>query len=160
MKTLMTPAFAKVAVAVLLGLPLVGCGGGSSSGSEQAESLPQERTLTNLAIARENNLGSTRKLSVTVDMSSDRSYLSICPSEGQAEEATTMSYDSCILRSPLSDGRETMALDLPNHIDSLVAVVWFYESNREPLTMHWDRPFADNQADLRWFISESELVSG
>ncbi len=48
-------------------------------------------------------------------------------------------FENCILRAPLDDALSSFKLTLPNHIDSLVAIVWFYEADKQPLVRKWKR---------------------
>ena len=95
---------------------LTGCGGGGGSSDESPtdETTPAgsgtttatgaENPITELRITAENDLRVNQSLEIFVEMSSSRSYLSICPGSGTVVNAASMSYDQCIARRPLTAG--------------------------------------------------------
>ena len=55
-----------------------------------------------------------------------------------------------------ADGRcRQLSVDVANHTDALVAIIWFYETGRDPLVYRWQRD-ADKGAPLTavWRIEE------
>jgi hypothetical protein len=146
---------------------LTGCGGGGGSSDESPtdETSPAgsgtttatgaENPITELRITAENDLRVNQSLEIFVEMSSSRSYLSICPGSGTVVNAASMSYDQCIARRPLTAGVDSLSVDVANHTDALVAIIWFYETGRDPLVYRWQRD-ADKGAPLTavWRIEE------
>lgn len=166
-------------ITILLLWFLTGCGGGGGGSSddgaevtsgETTPTAPSQTTptvtsepppplpespITELRVTKENDLRVNQLLDVAVEMSSSRSYLSICPDTGMAIDTASMSYDQCIARRPLTAGVENLSVDVANHIDALVAIIWFYEAEREPLVYRWQRD-ASKGAPLvaTWQIAE------
>ena len=142
---------------VIISLMLSACGGGGEgSTSAKAESTtvtqtpttstpPPETTppetstdpvtMVDLTIAPEFDLSSKIELSVDVDlnMGDSRAYLNICL-KGDDNKAD---YNQCLLRSPLKQSKLTATVMLANSALELVAEVWFYDSQNEPLRFHW-----------------------
>ncbi len=92
-------------------------------------------TMVDLTIAPEFDLSSKIELSVDVDlnMGDSRAYLNICL-KGDDNKAD---YNQCLLRSPLKQSKLTATVMLANSALELVAEVWFYDSQNEPLRFHW-----------------------
>ena len=142
---------------VIISLMLSACGGGGEgSTSTKAESTtvtqtpttsppPPETTppetstdpvtMVDLTIAPEFDLSSKIELSVDVDlnMGDSRAYLNICL-KGDDNKAD---YNQCLLRSPLKQSKLTATVMLANSALELVAEVWFYDSQNEPLRFYW-----------------------
>jgi len=134
-----------------------GGGGGSdvtsSSSSGTVQSPPQ--SLAELRIPRENELSAVTELSVEVQINTSKSYLSICDIPGEELDVNKVNYEKCILRTPIDNNFNTFKLALPNHIDSLVAIVWFYEASRQPLVQRWHRVDAAGlPIDTIWRVHE------
>ena len=137
-------------IAVLISV--VGCGGGSGSGSgsgsggNDASSNNSSGTiqgppqsLDELRISRENELSTVAELNVEVQINASKSFLSICDIPGEELDVGRVNYEKCILRTPIDNNLNAFKITLPNHIDSLVAIVWFYETGRQPLVQRWQR---------------------
>ena len=123
-----------------------GCGGGGGSEGNDASSNNSSGTiqdppqsLDELRIPRENVLSTVAELNVEVQINASKSFLSICDIPGEELDVDRVSYESCILRTPIDNNLNRFKLTLPNHIDSLVAIVWFYETGRQPLVRRWQR---------------------
>ena len=152
-------------IGMLLLFGLGGCGGGG--GSDEPSGAVAETVSNNadpvaaadlqqLRIDPSNELRLTQTLQLSVEMTSARAYLSVCPDPGASLSVATMDYGQCILRVPLRAGFESLAFDLPNHVDALVAVIWFYENGREPLLRRWQRgPGKGGSIDAIWQIREA-----
>jgi hypothetical protein len=135
---------ARPATALLLAssLVLAACGGGGSSGGSASSTgaPPDEvRNLANLEIEQDYELRSINELSVEIQMSSDRSFVSICPAPDEAMDVNTFDYAGCMVRSSLDATTRIFGVTLPNHVDQLVAIVWFYENGKTPLIQRWQR---------------------
>ena len=133
-----------------------GGGGGGGGVSKSVDNKPvQTNDLAYLNAAQDNELVSVTELDIEVLVNAGRSFLSIC--DGLAEEfnVNTLDYDRCILRTPLDDSFKTFTLKLPNHVDKLVAIVWFYEAGKPPLVKHWQRTTPEIVMDATWRVSEN-----
>jgi hypothetical protein len=121
---------------------LAACGGGGSSGGSEPSTTAQPdvvRNLANLEIEQSYELRSINELSVEIQMSSDRSFLSICPAPHEAMDVNSFDYAGCMVRSSLDATTRVFNLSLPNHVDQLIAIVWFYENGKTPLIERWQR---------------------
>ena len=147
-------------------LTLAGCGGGEGGGSGDSSTGANTATansgvdaaqdMQDLVIARTNELAAVNELNTEVRTIADRSYLSVCPDQGAEIDVSSLDYDSCLLRSPLDAGTRTFTLSLPNHVDRLVAIVWFYEAGKQPLIQRWQRNSGGGVATATyWQITET-----
>jgi hypothetical protein len=132
------------ALLVACSLVLAACGGGgegSSNGSAPNTTAEGDevRNLANLKIEQAYELRSITELSVEIQMSSDRSFLSICPAPDEPMDVNSFDYDGCMVRSSLDATTRFFDVNLPNHVDQLVAIVWFYENGKTPLIQRWQR---------------------
>ena len=113
----------------------------TSPASAPSPSAP-EPAINSLSIEPSNNLESIYKL--TIDATplipeGERAYLSICDVDVTTTNVLSMNYDNCLLRSPVNKNTDTFSLSLPNHINKLVAIAWFYDLTKEPLIVQWDK---------------------
>jgi len=148
----------------VIGMTLASCGGGgggeaapsAASSSNVISNVNPERKLKDLYIDPSNELTALTELSVLVQMKTTRSFLSICPESAVGIDVNNLDYDSCIIRAPLDDNPTALKLMLPNHIDNLVAIVWFYQAGKQPLVTEWQRSTAAGTAlDNIWQITEA-----
>jgi hypothetical protein len=118
-----------------------GGGGGNAAPSNNSSSTIQAppQSLNKLRIPRENELSTVAELNVEVQINASKSFLSICDIPDEELDVDTVNYESCVLRTPIANNLNTFKIMLPNHIDSLVAIVWFYETGRQPLVQRWQR---------------------
>ncbi len=121
-----------------------GCGGGggsndSSPNNSSGTIQDPPQSLDELRIPRENELSAVSELNVEVQINASKSFLSICDIPGEELDVDTVNYESCVLRTPIDNNLNAFKIILPNHIDSLVAIVWFYETGRQPLVQRWQR---------------------
>lgn len=146
----------KLYTVLIISLILSACGGGESGSSTEdvstivsqtpttsttpPEKTPTEtsgetETMADLTIAPEFDLSSKTELSVDVDlnMADSRAYLNICL-KGDDNKAD---YNQCLLRAPLKQSKLTSTVMLANSALELVAEVWFYDSQNEPLRFYW-----------------------
>ncbi|WOC24758.1 hypothetical protein LY624_08950 [Pseudoalteromonas sp. N1230-9] len=150
---------------VILSLFLSACGGGSGSSTESASStVPEVSTVTtqpetpantsigvetmlDLNIAPEFDLSSKMQLRVNVDlqMGDNKAYLNIClkGEDGKAD------YNQCLLRTALEQSKLSATLMLANSSLELVAEIWFYDTQNEPLRYYWHH---DNQHSAEFII--------
>ena len=157
----------KIMTILLIGaisMTLTSCGGGGGGEAGSPEAGPSsvnsngnpERKLEDLYIDQTNELTAMAELNVLVQMESTRSFLSICPEPAGGIDVNNLNYDSCIIRAPLDDNPTAFKLMLPNHIDKLVAIVWFYQAGKQPLVAEWQRSTTAGSAlDNIWQISEA-----
>jgi len=153
----------KIMTILLIGaisMTLTSCGGGgggeAGSPSNVTGNGNPERKLEDLYIDQTNELTAIAELNVLVQMESTRSFLSICPEPAGGIDVNNLNYDSCIIRAPLDDNPTAFKLMLPNHIDKLVAIVWFYQAGKQPLVAEWQRSTAAGSSlDNVWQIGET-----
>jgi hypothetical protein len=143
-----------------MSITLASCGGGgggeAASPSNVTGNGNPEQKLEDLYIDQTNELTAMAELNVLVQMKSARSFLSICPEPAGGIDVNNLNYDSCIIRAPLDDNPTAFKLMLPNHIDKLVAIVWFYQAGKQPLVAEWQRSTAAGSAlDNIWQIGET-----
>jgi hypothetical protein len=140
---------------------LISCGGGGSSGGSTTatgsvnatESDSEVRSLGDLEISRVSGLSTVSRLNIEIEMSAGRSYLSVCPEPAGEIEVNTLDYNSCMIRAPINASRNVFELDVPNHLDSLVAVLWYYDTEKAPFVSRWQRNSAKGAAfDSTWNI--------
>ncbi len=116
----------------------------ASQASTPSPSEP-EPTINSLSIEPSNNLESIYELTIDatpLTPEGKRAYLSICDVDITTKNVLSMNYDNCLLRSPVNENTDTFSLSLPNHIDKLVAIAWFYDLTKEPLIVQWDKSLA------------------
>jgi hypothetical protein len=143
---------------------LISCGGGGSSGGSgesststgsvnATESDSEVRDMGDLEISRASGLSTVSRLNIEIEMSTGRSYLSVCPEPAGEIEVNTLDYNSCMIRAPINASRNVFKLDVPNHLDSLVAVLWYYDTKKAPFVSRWQRNSAKGAAfDSSWNI--------
>ncbi|NRA62245.1 MAG: hypothetical protein HRU25_15370, partial [Psychrobium sp.] len=90
------------------------------------------KTLTDLTINAHNELLNVAELHIEVQINANRSFLSICSNLPKVLDLNRIDYEKCMLRAPLDKSLKTFSLTLPNHIHELVAIVWFYDTNKAP----------------------------
>lgn len=141
---------------------LVACGGGGGGG-EVAVSVnsagvdTDQVTFTDTAVVSESAVqqGDVATAELLVDRAytlkqelplaiqvkpSDQlvSYLSICSEFDLAQPGYAIDYDSCLIRAAV-DGPASYKLQVPNAVQTLVAVRWHYEAESDPVYSFWDR---------------------
>jgi len=143
-------------------LALVACGGGGSSGSAPDNSsggsgeVGGVQNLARLEIDQANELRAVSELSVEVTMTTDRSFLSVCPDPGAGMAINSLDYDDCMIRSPLQANTRVFTLALPNHVDRLMTIIWFYGATKAPMIRRWQRdPNMSYANDALWRINEA-----
>ncbi|MCZ4251693.1 hypothetical protein [Pseudoalteromonas shioyasakiensis] len=95
----------------------------------------ETETMADLTIAPQFDLSSKIELNIDVDlnMGDSRAYLNICL-KGDDNKAD---YNQCLLRAPLKQSKLTSTVMLANSALELVAEVWFYDAQNEPLRFEW-----------------------
>ena len=143
---------------------LASCGGGgagseagssAANSSNIASSVKAERDLDDLYIDQTNELATITELNIEVQVSAASSFLSVCPEPSAEINVSTFNYDKCMIRASLDNNPRVFKLKLPNHIENLVAIVWFYDVNKQPLVNRWSRSSEKGVAiDSIWQINE------
>ncbi|NVD06151.1 hypothetical protein FCU94_04410 [Vibrio sp. JPW-9-11-11] len=146
-------------------LALSGCGGGgggeggsagSSESSATGSSTPAPTSsetpisLSTLQIEPANSLTSVYKVDVDVSLphlAASQVYISICDNAGGNLES--VDYNKCLVKAALQSGTGRYQLQVPNHCESLIAVVSVMEPNTQPIVYTLDH---NNQAETQWFI--------
>jgi hypothetical protein len=124
---------------LLLLLSLTACGGSSGGSDESSTVNSNAASQAELKINPDNTLRSLENLTVEIQVDAARSFLSICPDPGGELDVSTLNYDLCMVRASLDSSSKVIDLPLPNHVDRLVAIVWFYEGDKAPLISTWQR---------------------
>ncbi|MDC5822792.1 hypothetical protein OPW33_19200 [Vibrio europaeus] len=146
-------------------LPLYGCGGGGGGGGEggssgstgsgsTGSSTPASSgtpvSLSSLQIDPANSLTSVYKVDVDVSLphlASSQVYISICDNAGG--NLQSVDYNKCMVKAALQSGTGSYQLQVPNHCESLIAVVSVMEPNTQPLVYTLNH---NNQPQTQWLI--------
>ena len=65
-------------------------------------------------------------------------YLSLCSDYQQHNDGSySINYDSCLLRTSLSDANYEAVITVTNDTAGLVAAVWFMNESKKPLITDW-----------------------
>jgi hypothetical protein len=130
-------------------------GGGSSASTPSGSGLvsaPSEQTLniTDLVIEHDNDLTSIYEVDVDVTLphlAASQVYISICDNAGDGIE--NIDYEKCMLKSSLNFGYGQYELRIPNHCESLIAVISVMEPDATPLVYTLDH---NNEKLTAWLI--------
>jgi hypothetical protein len=142
---------------------LVACGGGGGGGGDSADTAnaaggnSAQQTVTETPVVAEPVIqqGDVTTAELLVDRAytlkqefplaidvtpTDQavSYLSICSEFDLDQPEYAINYDSCLIRTAV-DGPASYTLQVPNAVETLVAVRWQYEAGTEPVYSFWDR---------------------
>jgi hypothetical protein len=86
-------------------------------------------------------LSSERSFDLRITRSQDdnqAAYLSLCKDYKQHNDGSySINYDSCLLRTPLSDINYEGVIIVTNDTVGLVAALWFMDESKEPLFTEW-----------------------
>ena len=140
---------------------LSGCGGGGggeggSSGSSTGSSATAVSTdedsnsLANVRIDYDNDLTSIYQVDIDVSLphlSASQVYISVCDNTGGSIDV--VDYDKCLLKAALQAGAGNYQLRVPNHCESLIAIVSVMEPDTAPLVYTLNH---NNQAETTWLI--------
>lgn len=167
MNTMNNKMYAGVMTLLLLG----GCGGGgggdegSTGGSSGSTSTPsgdgssaestttpssQSTSITDLQIDHDNSLASVYEVDIDVSLphlSASQVYVSICDNSGGGYD--NIDYDQCMVKAQLNSGYGSYQLSVPNHCESLIAVVSIMEPNTSPLIYVHNH---NGQLESSWLI--------
>jgi len=109
---------------------MVACGG--TSNDDDAKSSADLKVDPNF------ELKSTGLLKLDVDLASlanERAYLYVC----QRKDTTTLNYDRCLVKTPISEGQYSGTFTLGNDTETLGLEVWTYNPDDEPVQYSWAR---------------------
>ena len=134
-----TTSMSRKAFLLLLVLSITACGGSSGGSDESSRVNSNAAGQAELKINPDNTLRSIEDLTIEIQVDDARSFLSICPDPGGELNVNTLNYDLCMVRASLDSDLKVIDLPLPNHVDRLVAIVWFYEDDKAPLISTWQR---------------------
>ncbi|MFB1036616.1 MAG: hypothetical protein QMC38_14855 [Sinobacterium sp.] len=86
-------------------------------------------------------LKSERAFNLNITRSEDDyqpAYLSLCSDYQQLSDGSySINYDSCLLRTSLSDINYEAVVTVTNDTQGLVAALWFMDATKEPLIKDW-----------------------
>lgn len=138
MKNLMTLAS--------LTLLLTACGGGPGTDSadttdsgSQGQTPDTSQTLENTAELKSSadfNFDTSRAIAIDFDVAQARTsagLMSLCTKYTETDGEYDVDYDSCTVQSPLVDGIYSGSMDVTNDISSVIGVVWFKDSDIDPV---------------------------
>ncbi|MYM59789.1 hypothetical protein GTG28_11195 [Vibrio sp. OCN044] len=144
----------------LLGLAMLmtisACGGGgggeggSTSSSSPSSTVESATRLADIKIDPNNSLTSIYEVDIDVSLphlATSQVYISVCDNSGDGIES--IDYDNCLLKAALQSGAGSYQLRVPNHCESLIAVVNVMEPNTSPLVYTLNH---NNQAETTWLI--------
>ncbi|EEX91723.1 putative lipoprotein [Vibrio orientalis CIP 102891 = ATCC 33934] len=156
----------KLYLSLLFASLLVACGGGgggestgssssgastgSEGGSESTSATEQTLSLTELQIEHSNNLTSVYSVDIDVSLphlAAAQVYISICDNSIGGLE--NVDYNKCLVKAALQSGQGQYQLRVPNHCQSLIAVVSIMEPDVDPLVYTLNH---NNQAQTTWLI--------
>ncbi|MFL0807917.1 MAG: hypothetical protein K6L60_11585 [Oceanobacter sp.] len=119
---------------------MVACGG--TSNDDDAKSSADLKVDPNF------ELKSTGLLKLDVDLASlanERAYLYVC----QRKDTTTLNYDRCLVKTPISQGQYDGTFTLGNDTETLGLEVWTYNPDDEPVQYSWAR----SKDGMSWNVS-------
>ena len=78
-----------------------------------------------------------------------RAYLNVCQSKADSGKAD---YQNCILRKPISQGELNQQVTLSRQDITLIAEIWLYDNNPEPLRYQWqyDEALPEQKFEIRY----------
>jgi len=86
-------------------------------------------------------LNSERSFTLKITRSEDDNqpaYLSLCSDYQQlSDRSYSINYDSCLLRTSLSDESFEAVITVTNNTVGLVAALWFMNGSKEPIIRDW-----------------------
>ena len=145
--------FKQITGAVFLAVLMSACGGGggdnadTTAGSNGTSSSPPVTTpppvppapvgAAAIEVPDGFDFASSTTLPVTVSLSGvapAKAYLTVCRNTPAGAD-----YDRCLLRTPLSGGRYDGEIQVPNHVDSLTAIVWSFTPASVVRSIEWQR---------------------
>jgi hypothetical protein len=99
------------------------------------------QTSREIAVPDGFSLNSERRFNLTITRSEDdyqAAYLSLCSDyEHHDDGSYSINYDSCMLRTSLSDINYEAVITVTNDTRGLVATLWFIDDTKEALIKDW-----------------------
>ncbi|MGF1762772.1 hypothetical protein [Aliivibrio kagoshimensis] len=125
-------------VIMLIIMLLNGCGGGGGGSTAASPATPaaSSESIYDLVIAAENSLEAVYTLTLDIDvsaLSTQKSVVSICDDSSSQGEYREINYQTCLFQASFHDGEKALQLRIPNHVQQLIAVIWFLDGNQEPV---------------------------
>ncbi|WP_027874410.1 hypothetical protein [Spongiibacter marinus] len=112
------------------------------SSNEIANATPSEAATTSeLIVPTGFDLEQDYQLTISAhaaDFGSENAYLSVCSNFSEANGSYDVDYSSCIMKATLSPQIER-TLQIPNDVETLVAVVFALNGDNEPAFSQWQR---------------------
>jgi hypothetical protein len=112
---------------------------GALEGGEAIESSAQ--STHDIAVPEGFALNSERLFNFKVTRSEDddqAAYLSLCSDYQQHNDGSyNIDYNSCLLRTSLTDVNYEAVITVTNDTQGLVAALWFMDESKEPLITDW-----------------------
>lgn len=108
--------------------------------SEGEENTTMVSSTSELESSAEFAFSTSYDLPVRIDVSEMNEVpelLVICKEFDLEGERFDIRYDDCILKTDLVDGVYSGSLKLTNDTRMLVAALWYYNADKEPLTVAW-----------------------
>lgn len=110
-----------------------------------------EVIMTDLVIDKSFDLKTDVGLLIDAKISTGnvRAYLNVCQSKADSGKAD---YQNCILRKPISQGELNQKVILSRQDIALVAEIWLYDNNPEPLRYQWqyDETLSEQKFEIRY----------
>ena len=79
----------------------------------------------------------SRRLQMDINLASaggTHGFLSVCSQfDANNTDLATLSYDACLLQASIIDGKLATEVMVANHIDELIAVIWFTDKKKPPV---------------------------
>lgn len=144
----------KIIYSLPLTVLLVACGGGSDTTPSAEEplveaALPEVTTDSDtLEVTADFAFNTARTVTIAFDIDEARgkeASVSVC-TEYTAVNAFDIDYESCAVRSAMSDGVFNHTMELTNAYDSVIGVVWFEDQTIQPIAKEF---FIDDSLDTR-----------
>jgi hypothetical protein len=113
------------------------------SNPEEAEDIIESTAKTSHEILVPDGfaLSSERLFNLRIARSEEdnqAAYLSLCSDYQQRSDGSyRINYDSCLLRTSLSDANYEAVITVTNDTAGLIAAIWFMNKSKKPLFMDW-----------------------
>lgn len=155
--------FTKSLTASLLAALLTACGGGGGDSKSSAPVAPapepvatsgnneEEEVTADLTTTPDFTFSGSYELTVVVEKAEYTGvqyYVNVC-SDYEASDPMTVKYDSCMLRTHVTEADQEFVLSLSESQESLLAQVWPMENGAEPIDIIWQK----GQDTATWRIS-------
>jgi len=141
----------KTSTCLALAVLLSACGGTSGSGGSSdglGDGSTEVRSTADLQTTAEFELKSTEALELEVSVAAladERAYLYVC----QKKDTSTLNYDRCLVKTPMSGGQYSGTFTLGNDIETLGLEVWTYDPADDPDQHSWSR----SVHGMNWTVS-------